>query len=111
MAKIIKRIAGFDGSIDLMADRIVIHRTGIFSMIKFGFNATREIPLMQISEVHCRPPILLGMGVIDFIRTGRPTQETNKSDTAVRFKKMQLQEFNAFKEKVFELMNAQIKAK
>jgi hypothetical protein len=105
MGKIILKAEGFDADIALLADRVVIIRKGIFNALKYGFNAKTEIPLIAISEVTFRPPILLGMGTIDFIRSGRANFDMKRgSSTAVKFKKINLPQFEAMKEKVFELM-------
>jgi hypothetical protein len=106
MAKIILKAIGFDADLALLADRVVIIRKGIFNALKYGFNAKTEIPLAAISEVTFKPPLLLGFGVIDFIRSGRANFDMKRSSsTAVKFKKAKLHEFEAIKEKVFELMN------
>ena len=106
MVKIILKAVGFDADLALLADRVVIIRKGIFNGLKYGFNAKTEIPLSAISEVTFRPPIMLGMGTIDFIRAGRANFDMKRgSSTAVRFKKPHAHEFEAIKEKVFELMH------
>jgi len=105
MAKTIMKIEGIDGQLELLSDRLVIHRRGLFNALKYGFNAETEIPLAAISEVIFKAPVWLGMGTIDFIRGGRINRDMKGggSRTAVKFKKAQLQQFHAFKEKVFEL--------
>jgi len=106
VGKIILKAVGFDADLALLADRVIIIRKGLFNGLKYGFNAKTEIPLMAISEVTFRPPFLLGMGTIDFIRSGRANFDMKRgSSTAVRFRKKNLPEFEAIKEKVFELMN------
>lgn len=108
MAKILMKVDGFDGQLELLTDRVVLYRTGIFNIFKYGFNSKTEIPLSAISEVTFKPPLLLGFGIIDFIRSGRPSQDMKRgSSTAVKFKKAQFQQFEALKEKVFELMSQQ----
>jgi len=105
MSKTIMKVEGFDGQVELLEDRIIIRRQGWWNALTYGFNAKTEIPLMAISEVSFKPPLLLGMGTIDFIRSGRVSQDMKRgSSTAVKFKKIKLQEFEAFKEKVFEMI-------
>ena len=55
MAKVLMRVNGLDGQVELMGDRVVIHRAGLWNAFKFGFNARREIPLSAITEVAFRP--------------------------------------------------------
>lgn len=108
MAKLLMSAHGFDGTIDLMNDRVVISRTGVFNMMKYGLNASREIPIAAISEIIYKPPIMLGMGSIEFVRSGRSTDEKKKNnESRVRFKKLKQHEFKKLKEKVFEMVNEQ----
>jgi hypothetical protein len=108
MAKSIMFVEGFDGNVELMTDRVVIHRPGIWNMLKYGMNSKREIPLIAISEVVFKPPLLLGMGSIEFVRGGRSQSEHTKTNySLVKFKKKKLFEFEELKEKIFELMEAQ----
>ena len=51
MSKVLLRVEGMDGQIELLADRVVIHRAGLWNAVKYGLNAKREIPLGAISEV------------------------------------------------------------
>ncbi len=108
MAKRVAYIEGFDGQIELMSDRVIIHRQGMWNMFKYGLNARREIPLAAISEIVFRPPLLLGLGRIEFVRSGRSPDEHKKTNySAVKFKKGDLRKFEALKEKIFELMQEQ----
>lgn len=112
MAKLLMRAEGFDGVVELMEDRIVISRTGIFNMFKYGFNAKREIPISAVSEVMFKPPLLLGMGSIEFVRSGRSSDE-KKGNAAniVKFRKANLAQFEKLKDKVFALSNQLAKQK
>ncbi len=106
MAKRIMMVEGFDGQVELMTDRVVIHRPGIWNMFKYGFNSQREIPIMAISEVVLRQPLLLGMGSIEFVRSGRSQHEHTKVNySLVKFKRQKQAEFEMLKEKIFVLMN------
>lgn len=105
MAKVLMKVIGMDGQIELLPDRVVITRPGIFNAIKFGLNAQREIPISAISEVAFKKAGALTFGELEFVRSGRSTEEKRKSSqSAVRFKKAYNQDFEALKEKVFELM-------
>ena len=42
MAKLIMQVAGIDGQIELLNDRIIIHRAGILNALKYGFNSKRR---------------------------------------------------------------------
>ncbi len=105
MAKAIMTVVGMDGQIDLLPDRIVITRPGLWNAVKFGFNAQREIPISAISEVAFRKAGALTFGELEFVRSGRSTDEKKKnSQSAVKFKKNGNQQFSDLKEKVFEMM-------
>lgn len=97
-------IDGADGQVELLGDRIVIHRRGIFNFFKYGPNARREIPLSSISSVNFRPANLFRMGEIDFDYAGR--SHMDKKQNTVTFAKKHEAEFTALKEKIFELMQA-----
>jgi len=105
MTKLIMKADGFDGTVELMEDRVVISRTGIFNMFKYGLNAKREIPISAISEVMFKPPVLLGMGSIEFVRSGRSSDEGRGNCNVVKFKRANHKQFEKLKEKVFELSN------
>lgn len=106
MARRIMFVEGFDGQVELMNDRVVIHRPGIWNMFKYGFNSKREIPLLAISEVVLRQPLMLGMGSIEFVRSGRSQNEHTKVNySLVKFKKSAMPHFEMLKEKIFDLLN------
>ncbi len=110
MAKLILHVEGVDGHIDLMNDRVVVKRPGVFNMFKYGINSTREIPLSAISEVVFRNANALRQGEIEFVRSGNSTDQRSgkkKADGMVRFKKKSQAEFQDLKEKAFELMAQQ----
>ena len=106
MAKAIMKVVGLDGQIELLPDRVVIYRQGLLNAVKYGFNAKREIPLGAISEVMFRSAGKLMFGTIEFVRSGRSVDEKNKSrHSIVKFKHKNNAEFEALKEKAFELMD------
>lgn len=108
MAKVLIKAMGMDGQVYLLTDRVVIKREGLMNMFKYGMNATREIPLGAISEVAFRAATGFRFGEIEFVRSGRSTDEKKqKSNSAVRFNKKNSATFEALKEKVFEIMNQQ----
>lgn len=112
MAKVIMKAIGMDGQVYLMTDRVVIKREGIWNMFKYGMNATREIPLGAISEVAFRAANVLRFGEIEFVRSGRSTDEKKKTNSnAVRFNKKASPQFEALKEKVFDMVNQQSRPK
>ncbi|MFW0776603.1 MAG: hypothetical protein ACN2B6_02665 [Rickettsiales bacterium] len=105
MGKILMRADGFDGQVELTKDRVIIHRQGVWNLFKYGLNARREIPLVAISEVVFKPPLMLGLGQIEFVRSGRSPDEQKKTNySAVKFKKANAPQFEALKEKIFELI-------
>lgn len=102
------KVTGVDGQIELLADRVVIHRTGIINIFKHGLNSKREIPLGMISEVSFKSPSFMGFGEIEFIRSGSNTNAKNQVNQAsVKFSGKELVAFEALKEKVFEMINQQ----
>lgn len=103
MSRTIMFLDGSDGQVELMTDRVIIHRNGIFNAVKYGFNSRREIPLGAISEVVYKPAGL-SLGQLEFVRSGRSTDD-KKNANAVHFGRKKNQEFEVFKEKVFELIN------
>jgi len=102
--KVLMRVEGMDGQVEVMADRVVIHRAGIWNAFKFGLNAKREIPLGMIAEVGFRPA-RIQFGEIEFIRGGMNTDEKKVKTGAVKFGRKHNEQFEALKEKVFELIN------
>ncbi|MGE0754946.1 MAG: hypothetical protein AB7L92_07265 [Alphaproteobacteria bacterium] len=106
MAKRIMQVQGFDGVVTLLSDRVVIERPGAWNFFKYGFNSKREIPLSAVSEVVLKPPLLLGMGSIEFVRMGRSENERLKTNySLVKFKKLNYHNFEMLKEKIFEIMD------
>ncbi len=106
MAKRLMFVEGFDGQVELLTDRVIIHRPGLWNMFKYGPNSKREIPIMAISEVVFKSPMMLGMGSIEFVRSGRSQNEHTKVNySLVKFKRQKLAEFEMLKEKIFTLMN------
>ncbi len=107
MAKLVMSVKGFDGQIDLLVDRVMIQRPGLWNTFKYGFNSKREIPLAAISEIAFRDANPMRMGEIEFVRGGRSSEEKKlkkATDTAVRFRKRDQKQFEKIKEKTFELM-------
>ena len=106
MATQIMTIIGIDGKIELLSDRVIITRVGLWNSIKYAGNTRREIPLSAISEVAFKPASMLTLGEIEFVRGGRSTEEKKRINvSAVQFRKKHNGEFEIFKEKVFELMS------
>lgn len=110
MAKELMRAQGMSGALILMNDRVVIHRPGFINFVRYGKSAKREIPLSAISEVIFTAPTWVTVGEIEFVRAGRSnddrTSHTNSANS-LRFARRKVKEFEAIKEKIFELMNNQ----
>ena len=105
-------VEGLDGQVELMADRVVIHRRGVINSLFFGYNSRREIPLGAISEVMFRDANRLKFGVIEFVRSGRSADERKgKNACIVKFNRASAPQFNRLKEKAFELIEKNMKAK
>ncbi len=110
--KSVMYVEGLDGQVELLADRVIIHRKGLMNTVFYGFNSRREIPLGQISEVAFRDATRLKFGVIEFVRSGRSTDERKGSSTCiVKFNRQSARRFEALKEKVFEVLEKNNKAK
>ena len=109
MAKLIMKAQGMNGALLLMNDRIVIQRPGIINLIRYGKNATREIPLAAISEVIFTAPTWVTVGEIEIVRSGNSRDDRAEKFNAncLRFARRKVKEFTAIKEKLFEMMNAQ----
>lgn len=106
MAKLLMKVDGQDGQIELTEDRIIIYRRGLFNMFKYGYNSQREIPIGAVSEVAFRNASALTIGSIEFVRSGRSVEEKkNAQMNTVKFTRAKQQEFTALKEKIFELIN------
>jgi hypothetical protein len=105
MAKVIMKVAGIDGQIFLLTDRVVITRDGLLNVFTFGFNSRREIPLAAISEVMFRGASMFKPGHIEFVRSGRSQDERKSAkQSTVKFRKIHGEKFEELKEKIFELM-------
>lgn len=111
MAKRIMMVVGIDGQIELLTDRVVIHRKGLWNVIRFGLNSHREIPLGAIAEVMFRDAGALVFGRIEFIRAGRSADEKKKDYSAVKFNRKSQRQFEILKEKIFELVDQYSKQK
>ena len=106
MSKRIMLVTGVDGQVELLNDRVIIHRSGLWNLVKYGMNSTREIPLGAISEIAFKESSALWLGYIEFIRSGRAADELKKKNySKVTFKKMQNAQFVRLKEKMFELLD------
>jgi hypothetical protein len=106
MTKRIMAITGLDGQVELLSDRVVIHRNGVWNAMKYGMNATREIPLGAISEIAFKEAGLFGFGYIEFIRSGRSADELRKKNySKVTFKKQQNMQFHKLKEIMFQMLD------
>lgn len=95
-------VTGFDGQIELLDDRVIIHRKGILNMLRHGFHVRREIPLSSITSVNFREATPIRMGEIDFDFAGR--SQTDKKQNTVMFARRQQKHFFNLKEKLFSMM-------
>lgn len=114
MSESIMRVEGTDGQVELLNDRVVISRDGIWNIFKYGFNSKREIPLGAISEVSFKPPSFFGMGEIEFIRAGSNNSSGDKkkaNPNMVKFRTKERAGFEALKEKIFDMINQQKNSK
>lgn len=112
MSKRLMYVEGGDGQVELMNDRVVIHRKGLWNMFVYGLNARREIPLSAVSEVVFKPAGGIRFGEIEFVRSGRSMDEGKKwQSNAVKFNKKKNAEFEALKEKAFELIESYARQK
>ena len=104
MAKLIMSVQGSDGMVELVSDRIVIHRSGLMNMVKYGWHSKREIPLSSISSINFRDASAMKFGEISFEYAGRRSDGGKSQDNTVLFSKKRQPEFRALKEKIFEIL-------
>lgn len=95
---------GVDGVVELLTDRIILTRPGLWNTVKFGSKGRREIPYAAVSEVQFKEARNLGFGEIEFVRTGSNPKE-ERHFYRIKFKKEQQGKFEKLKEKVFEILN------
>jgi len=108
MVKRIAYVEGLDGQIEVLPDRVVIHRKGFINSLFYGMNSRREIPIGQISEVVFRDASRMKFGIIEFVRSGRSAQEYKGRGAAacvVKFNRKTARNFAAVKEKIFQLID------
>lgn len=102
--KAIMYVEGLDGQVELLPDRVIIHRRGFLNSLFFGFNSRREIPIGQISEIAFRDANRIKFGVIEFVRSGRSEQERKGGGCIVKFNRVSAPQFEILKEKTFEIL-------
>ncbi|MDX1975465.1 MAG: hypothetical protein SFT92_07290 [Rickettsiales bacterium] len=105
MAKRLMYIEGIDGQVELLTDRVIIHRKGWWNIMRFGFGAKREIPIAAIAEVVFRDANPIMFGRIEFVRAGRSQDERRKDYSAVKFRKVKQPEFVKLKEMIFDMVD------
>ncbi len=104
MAKLLMKAQGMNGMLLLLTDRVVIKRPGILNFIRYGKNATREIPLTAISEVIFTSPTWVTVGEIEIVRAGNSRDDRAEKINAnsLKFARRKVKEFEAIKERIFE---------
>ena len=102
MAKTIMKITGANGIVELMDDRIIIHRRGVLNAFRYGFHARREIPFSSITSVNFRDANFFKMGEIDFDFAGR--SQIDRQQNNVMFSSKSQPEFIKLKDMIFEMM-------
>lgn len=105
MPKVLMYVEGIDGQVELMNDRVIVHRKGLLNSMKHGFNARHEIPLASISGVDFQDATLFKQGMIDFDHAGKRSGG-EKGRNSVKFNKKHQNDFYHLKEKIFELIEA-----
>lgn len=103
MAKVLMYVEGIDGQIELMNDRVIVHRKGILNSMKHGLNARHEIPLASISGVDFQDATVFKQGMIDFDHAGKRSSG-QKGRNSIKFSKKHQEQFYNLKEKIFELI-------
>lgn len=114
MAKLIASAKGVDGIVSVYNDRVVIDRKGIWNFFKYGASASREIPIVALSEVIFRKATFVTVGEIEFVRSGNSSddrRETKNVFNGMKFLKKHQPRFELIKEKVFEMINQHHQAK
>lgn len=98
---------GIDGQVELMTDRVIIHRKGLLNAFTHGLNASHEIPLASLSGVDFRQAHILKQGMIDFDHSGKQHYgPKHKSKNAVLFNAKQEPEFRKIKEEIFKIIES-----
>lgn len=92
-------LSGNDGQIELFADKIVIKRKGIFSIISHGFKGDKSIPIKAISTIELKEAGVLTGGEIKVIYNNGADSEL------IKFQKKFNSNFIDLKNKIFELIN------
>ena len=105
MAEVILKVEGTDGQLELMADRVIIKRAGLWSKFAHGFGGDKEIPISSITTVEFKNATVLGQGEINFAYSGMRLGD-KPDQNKVKFNKKEKEKFIAFKEKVFEMINS-----
>lgn len=103
MAKTVMRVKGLDGEVELLTDRVIIHRKGLWNALKYGLSARKEIPLAAVTQINFRDATPLTFGDIDFAYAGR--SQIDQKQNTVKFGKRKQMEFLRLKEKIFEMMS------
>lgn len=105
MSKTLMYVEGMDGQVELLSDRVIIHRKGLWNALKFGLNSRREIPLHAISEIGFKPASTIIFGEIEFVRSGRSGDERSiKNNNVVKFPKKKQEAFERLKERIFKIL-------
>ena len=59
-------VKGYNGSIEVLDDKIIIKRKGIFSFISHGLKGNKEIYIDKISAIQIKNPGFITNGYIQF---------------------------------------------
>lgn len=103
MGKFIMHVVGADGQVELMSDRVIIHRKGFLNMFKYGLKQRKEIPLMSISSLDFQDATFFRPGHIRFDYAGRNQQD--ESENNVKFQRKSNRDFVTLKEEIFAMMH------
>lgn len=98
-------LEGTDGQIELMSNRVIIHREGWVNRFKYGLHTTHEIPLKAITSVNFCEASRLKPGAINFDFVGRNPSEFKLN--TVQFARKDQDNFCALKDKIFEMIEVQ----
>jgi len=98
------KVQGVDGVVELLTDRIIITRPGLFSMFSFGLNSKRELPYASVTEVLFNECKALAFGSIEFIHRG-VFEPKHRRFYIVRFKKQSQPKFAKLKDKIYEILH------
>lgn len=111
MDRIVMEVAGYNGQVKLLEDRLIISREGMIAFLSLRTNEGRVFPLNELAAVRVQNPGFLSNGYIHFVPVSEansdqvPTQP-NRHPNVVTFTKHQRDSFMQLKNEVEKRIQA-----